>query len=143
MRFLFDCEDEICLPMAYRLVDEIKPFIDKVKTIDFEEGTEKKDRKTVLKKIMENVMVKYPKETGELLAKLWILEEKDEPVTDKNGKPVLDKDGNVVTKKVKDKVPNTFKTLAAFFSSEVAVDFFTSVLPSLLQISREVSPLLK
>ena len=118
MRFLFDCEDEICLPMAYRLVDEIKPFIDKVKTLDFEEGTEKKDRKTILKKIMENIMVKYPKETGELLAKLWVLE---------NG----------------EKAPNTFKTLATFFSNEVAVDFFTSVLPSLLQISREVSPLLK
>ena len=118
MRFLFDCEDEICLPMAYRLVDEIKPFIDKVKTIDFEEGTEKKDRKTVLKKIAENVMVKYPKETGDLLAKLWFLG-----------------DG--------EKAPNSFKTLATLFSNEVAVDFFTSVLPSLLQISREVSPLLK
>lgn len=118
MRFLFDCEDEICLPMAYRLVDEIKPFIEKVKKIDFEEGTEKKDRKTVLKKIMENVMVKHPKETGELLAKLWVLE---------NG----------------EKAPNTFKTLATFFSNEVAVDFFTSVLPSLLQMSKEVSPLLK
>ena len=118
MRFLFDCEDEICLPVAYRLVDEIKPFIEKVKKIDFEEGTEKKDRKTVLKKIMENVMVKYPKETGELLSKLWILEKKE-------------------------KAPNTFKTLATFFSNEVAVDFFTSVLPSLLQMSKEVSPLLK
>lgn len=118
MRFLFDCEDEICLPMAYRLVDEIKPFIEKVKKIDFEEGTEKKDRKTVLKKIMENVMVKYPKETGELLSKLWILEKEE-------------------------KAPNTFKTLATFFSNEVAVDFFTSVLPSLLQMSKEVSPLLK
>jgi hypothetical protein len=104
--------------MAYRLVDEIKPFIEKVKKIDFEEGTEKKDRKTVLKKIMENVMVKYPKETGELLSKLWILEKSE-------------------------KAPNTFKTLAAFFSNEVAVDFFTSVLPSLLQMSKEVSPLLK
>lgn len=118
MRFLFDCEDEICLPMAYRLVDDIKPFIEKVKKIDFEEGTEKKDRKTVLKKIMENVMVKYPKETGELLSKLWILEKEE-------------------------KAPNTFKTLATFFSNEVAVDFFTSVLPSLLQMSKEVSPLLK
>jgi hypothetical protein len=104
--------------MAYRLVDEIKPFIEKVKKIDFEEGTEKKDRKTVLKKIMENVMVKYPKETGELLSKLWILEKEE-------------------------KAPNTFKTLATFFSNEVAVDFFTSVLPSLLQMSKEVSPLLK
>ena len=33
MRFLFDCEDEICLPAAYRLVDEVKPFIDKMKAV--------------------------------------------------------------------------------------------------------------
>ena len=118
MRFLFDCEDEICLPMAYKLVDEIKLFIDKVKEIDVEEGTEKKDRKMVLKKIAENIIVKHPKETGDLLAKLWLFE-----------------DG--------EKCPNTFKTLAVLFSNEVAVDFFTSVLPSLLSISKEVSPLLK
>ena len=143
MRFLFDCEDEICLPMAYRLVDEIKPFIDKVKDIEFEEGTEKKNRKTVFKKIAENIMLKYPKETGELLAKLWVLEYRDEPVLDEKGNIVCDKDNNPITKKVKDKVPNTFKTLATLFSNEVAVDFFTSVLPSLLQISKDVSPLLK
>ena len=118
MRFIFDCEDEICLPMAYKLVDEFKPFVDKVKEIDVDESETPKDRKTVLKKILENVMVKYPKETGELLSKLWVLE-----------------DG--------EKAPNTFKTMAAFFSNEVAVDFFTSVLPSLLTLSKEVSPLLK
>lgn len=118
MRFLFDCEDEICLPAAYKLVDELKPFIDKVKTLEFEEDTEKHDRKTILRKIAENIMVKYPKETGELLSKLWVLEKEE-------------------------KAPNTFKTMAALFSNEVAIDFFTSVLPSLLQISKEVSPLLK
>ena len=30
-RFLFDCEDEVCLPAAYRLVDEVKPFIESLK----------------------------------------------------------------------------------------------------------------
>ena len=118
MRFLFDCEDEICLPMAYKLVDEFKPFIDKVKDIDIKEEEAPKDRKMVLKKILENVMVKYPKETGELLSKLWLLEENE-------------------------KAPNTFKTMATFFSNEVAVDFFTSVLPSLLTLSKSISPLLK
>jgi hypothetical protein len=117
MRFLFDCEDVICLPMAYKLVDEIKPFIDKVKDIEVDDNTTK-DRKTVLKKVLENVMVKYPAETGELLSKLWVLEEGE-------------------------KAPNTFKTLATFFSNEVAIDFFTSVLPSLLQLSKSISPLLK
>jgi hypothetical protein len=117
MRFLFDCEDAICLPMAYKLVDEIKPFIDKVKDIEVDDNTTK-GRKNVLKKVLENVMVKYPAETGELLSKLWVLEEGE-------------------------KAPNTFKTLATFFSNEVAIDFFTSVLPSLLQLSKSISPLLK
>lgn len=117
MRFIFDCEDEICLPAAYKLVDEFKPFIDKVKDIDVGEETSSKDRKYVLKKILENVMVKYPKETGELLAKLWVLEKGET-------------------------APNTFKTMATFFSNEVAVDFFTSVLPSLLTLSKSISPLL-
>ena len=116
-RFLFDCEDEVCLPAAYRLVDEIKPFVDKIKNIDVDENEVKGDRKAVFKKILENIMVKYPADTGKLFAKLWILD-----------------DG--------EKAPNTFKTMATLFSNEVAIDFFTSVLPSLLQLSKEVSPLL-
>lgn len=116
MRFIFDCEDEILLPIAYGLVDEFKPFIDKIKQIDFEEG-EARTSKEVLQKVFQNIMVKYPKETGEMMAKLWVLEEGE-------------------------KAPNTFKTLAAFFSNEVATDFFTSVLPSLLQISKGISPVL-
>ena len=116
-RFLFDCEDEICLPAAYRLVDEIKPFIDKVKNIDVDENEVKGDRKAIFKKILENIMVKYPADTGKLFAKLWVLDEGE-------------------------KAPNAFKTMATLFSNEVAIDFFTSVLPSLLQLSREVLPLL-
>jgi hypothetical protein len=118
MRFLFDCEDEVCLPMAYKLVDDFKPFVDKIKQVDVDDNDIPKDRKSVLKKIAENAMVKYPKETGELLSKFWVLE-----------------DG--------EKAPNTFRTMATFFSNEVAVDFFTSVLPSLLQVSKSISPLLK
>ena len=117
MRFLFDCEDEICLPAAYRLVDDVKPFIEKMKNVEVDKGEEKSDRKTVLKKIIENMMVKYPSDTGNIFAKLWILDEGE-------------------------KAPNTFKTMATLFSNEVAIDFFTSVLPSLLQLSKEVYPLL-
>ena len=116
-RFIFDCEDEICLPAAYRLVDEIKPFVDKVKNIDVDENEVKGDRKAVFKKILENIMVKYPADTGKLFSKLWVLDEGE-------------------------KAPNAFKTMATLFSNEVAIDFFTSVLPSLLQLSREVLPLL-
>ena len=118
MRFLFDCEDEICLPAAYRLVDEVKPYIDKMKAVEAGADAAKGDRKVVFKKIVENMMVKYPADTGKMFAKLWVLD-----------------DG--------EKAPNTFKTMATLFSNEVAIDFFTSVLPSLLQLSKEVSPLLK
>ena len=118
MRFLFDCEDEICLPAAYRLVDDVKPFIDKMKAVEVDGKSSDVGRKAVLKKVLENMMVNYPKDTSNLFAKFWILEEEE-------------------------KAPNAFKTMAALFSSEVAVDFFTSVLPSLLHLSKEVSPLLK
>lgn len=116
-RFLFDCEDEVCLPAAYRLIDEVKPFIDKMKSVEISEDEAKGGSKVVFKKILENMMVKYPSETGKMFSKMWILS-----------------DG--------EKAPNTFKTMATLFSCEVAIDFFTSVLPSLLHLSREVSPLL-
>lgn len=118
MRFLFDCEDEACLPSAYRLVDEVKPFIDKVKDIELTEEEAKSGRGVSFKKVLENMMVKYPADTSKLFAKLWVLD-----------------DG--------EKAPNAFKTMATLFSNEVAIDFFTSVLPSLLTISRDISPLLK
>ena len=118
MKFLFDCEDEVCLPAAYKLVDEIKPFIDKIKAIELSKDEAKNGRKYALKKVLENMMVNYPTETSKMFAKLW----------------VLDKD---------EKAPNTFKTMAILFSNEVAIDFFTSVLPSLLRLSKELSPLLR
>ena len=118
MRFIFDCEDEICLPAAYQLVDEVKPFIEKMKSVDVGEDDKNLGRKAMLKKVIKNMMVKYPADTGKMFAKLWVLEDDE-------------------------KAPNTFKTMAALFSNEVAIDFFTSCLPSLLQLSKEVSPLLK
>lgn len=118
MTFLFDCPDEICLPRAYMLVEEVKPFIDKIKQVKVEvQPGEKLNRKAVFKLMIENMMVKHPRETGELFSKLWVLEEGETP-------------------------PNTFKTMATIFTNEVAVDFFTSVLPSLLQLSKEALPLL-
>ena len=117
MRFIFDCEDEVCLPAAYKLIDEIKPFIDKMKAIEVDE-TDTQSKANGFKKILENMMVKHPKDTSALLAKLWILDEDE-------------------------KAPNTFKTMAVLFSNEVAIDFFTSVLPSLLTLSNSISPLLK
>lgn len=118
MRFLFDCEDEIALPAAYNLVDEIKPFVTKIAAEDAENGEEKADNKTRLSRAIKNALVRHPGETGRLLAKLWVLEEGE-------------------------KAPNAFKTVSTLFSNEVAVDFFTSVMPSLLMLSKQVSPLVK
>ena len=54
MRFLFDCEDEVCMPMAYNLVDDIKPFIDKVKEFEVsEEEAKKLQREIILSKPLE------------------------------------------------------------------------------------------
>lgn len=140
-KFIFDCEDEICLPAAYRLVDSVKPFIEKMKAVDIDEN-EITDKKAVFRKIVENMMVKHPADTGKMLSQLWVLEEVEMPILDKDGEPMLDGFGNPMTFKQMEKTPNAFKTMAALFKSEVAVDFFTSVLPSLLQLSKEVSPLL-
>ena len=80
MRFLFDCEDEICLPAAYLLVDEVKPFIDKMKAVEVGEDEAEGGRKVIFKKIIENMMVKYPADTGKMFAKLWILDEGEPPI---------------------------------------------------------------
>lgn len=116
-RFIFDCEDEVCLPAAYHLVEDAKTFIDKVKQIDISDEEAKLGNKVVLKKLIENMMVKYPAETGKMFSKLWVLEKEE-------------------------KAPNVFKTMNALFANEVAVDFFTSVLPSLYELLKQALPLL-
>jgi translation elongation factor EF-Ts len=118
MRFIFDCEDEILLPATYYLAEEIKPFIEKMKQVEVDEKEISGDRKKVFKKIVENMMVKHPAETSKVLSRLWVLEEDE-------------------------KAPNALKTMAALFSSEAAIDFFTSALPSLLVMLNVASPLLK
>lgn len=116
MRFIFDCEDEILLPAMYHLASEIKPFVEKMKTVEVEDNIGG-DRKSIFKKILENMMVNFPSDTSKLMSKLWYLEENE-------------------------KAPNTLKTMTVLFMNEVAIDFFTSVLPSLLTVSNMVSPLL-
>jgi hypothetical protein len=120
MRFIFDCEDEVCLPAAYSFVEEVEPFIKKIKSIEINESEVNAEKTKVgkLKKVLKVLMCECPKETGELLSKMWLLE-----------------DG--------EKAPNSFKTIGALFSNEVAVDFFTSVMPSLVQMFSVLSPILK
>lgn len=116
-KFIFNCDDEECLPAAYYLIDTAKEFVKKMKSIDVDEQEINGNKKAVFEKILENMLVKYPKDTSAVLSKLWILEKGE-------------------------KAPNTFKTMAVLFSNEVAIDFFTSALPSLLQLSKELSPML-
>jgi hypothetical protein len=113
MKFIFDCADEKCLPAVYHMVDDVKAFFEKMKTVNVPEGGEK----NVTKLVLENMMVHHPKETGALLARLWLLEEGES-------------------------APNAFVTMTALFTNKAAMDFFTYALPSLLQISRAASPLL-
>ncbi len=117
MKFLFDCEDEILLPRMYALIDEIKPFIETMKSIEVDEKEVENGKISGFKTIMKKLMVDRPKETSEMLSKLWVIE-KDE------------------------KSPNALATISAIFKSETAIDFFVSALPSLLQISSVISPLL-
>lgn len=140
MKFLFNCKDAECLPMAYGLISEIKPFIEKVKNVEVEDGAEGKDKKSLLMLIAQNVMVNFPEETARLLAKLWVLEEADFPVLDKDGEPLLDTAGKPITERRMEEPPNVFETLAAIMTSKAAIDFFASALPSLLQISKSILP---
>lgn len=118
MQFIFDCEDEIALPAAYNLVDAVKPFIEKISAENENEDKMPTDkceaRKARLSRMLKNAMVLHPGATGRMLAKLWVLDEGE-------------------------KAPNAFKTMSTLFTNEVAVDFFTSVMPSLLAVSKQVS----
>ena len=135
MKFLFDEKDPICLPMAFNLISEIKPFIEKIKTVDFDEETAKQDKKNLFMTIAKRIMVEYPEETANLLSKFWILEEKELPVTNDDGEPVMDEQGKPLTERRMEDPPNVFKTLAAFCSSQAAIDFFACALPALAQLS--------
>ena len=112
MTFLFDCKDEIALPAAYGLIDKISAYAEKLKAADIPED---KDKGKTLKSFLQRAMVSYPKETSELLSRLWVLDEGED-------------------------APNAFVTMATLFGNEVAINFFTSVVPSVLSISNAISP---
>lgn len=108
MKFIFDCEDEILLPQAYGIVEELNAITTKIQEENLlVEGT---NTKHVMKKFLETLCVKNPAETSRVFKKFWVLEEGE-------------------------KAPNALKTIATIFSNEESIDFFTSVLPSLAQIS--------
>lgn len=115
MKFIFDCEDEILLPRMYALIDEIKPFVETMKSIEADEKEAENGEIGAFKAIMKKLMVEAPKETSKMLSKLWVLEGEE-------------------------KAPNAIATMSAIFKSGVAIDFFISALPSLLQILNAFLP---
>lgn len=110
MTFLFNCEDEILLPRAYDLIDELKGFIELMKKTEISESDISENKSENAKFIIKNLMKEHPKETSEMLKKFWVLDKGE-------------------------KSPNALKTMSEFFTNETAMNFFTSALPSLLQIS--------
>ena len=116
MKFIFDCEDELLLPQAYGIVEDLNAITTKIQEENLlVEGT---STKHIFKKFLETLCVKNPVETSKVFKRFWILEEGE-------------------------KAPNSFKTIGTLFSNEVAIDFFTSVMPSLVQMFSVLSPILK
>lgn len=111
MKFLFDCDDAVMLPRAYDLVDEIGPFFKKMRQVDVDESEIEKEG--MARTVLKNMMKVYPEDTSALLAKLWVLEPGEQP-------------------------PRATCTIAAFFKSKDAIDFFTSVLPFLTEFSGQL-----
>lgn len=105
MRFLFDCEDTVLLPRAYALAGEAGRFFEKMREVAADD-VKKADAGELGKIVFEKMLVEFPKETSDFLAKMWVLEDGEE-------------------------APNALKTLNVFLRSEDAFDFFTGALPIL------------
>lgn len=108
MRFIFDCEDEILLPFTYDFSEDVAKFLKETKVLEIrknkDEGLDVKEQgKKNLKAMFKRVSQEYPKETSELLAKLWVLEEGE-------------------------KAPNAIATLTKVFTNKDILDFFTSLM---------------
>lgn len=108
MKFLFDLPNEELLPATYDLADEIEKFAKATKIMDLRtapaDGESAKDAGTKnLKKMLFRICKEFPKETGALCDKLWVLE-----------------DG--------EKAPNAIITFGKAFTRRDVLDFFTSLL---------------
>lgn len=108
MKFIFDCGDEILLPFTYDFSEDVEKFLKETKVLEIRKNRDadldlKTQGKKNLKDMLKRLCKEYPKETGELLAKLWVLEEGE-------------------------KAPNAFTTLTKVFSNKDVMDFFTSLM---------------
>ena len=126
MKFIFDCEDEILLPFTYDFSEDVEKFLKLTKVLDIRKNRDasisiKEQGKKNLKDMFRKVSKEYPKETSELLAKLWVLEEIEVPVgVDDKGLPIYEKQ--------MEKAPNAFTTFTKIITNKDVLDFFTSLM---------------
>ena len=71
--------------------------------------------------MFRRVSKEYPKETSELLAKLWVLEEVEVPVG-------VDDEGITVYEKQMEKAPSALTTFTKIITNKDVLDFFTSLM---------------
>ena len=109
MKFLFDLPNEELLPATYDLAEAIEEFAKTTKIMELRgtpaEGEDKKEAgRKALKKMMFRACKEYPKETGMLFDRLWVLESE------------------------KEHAPNTLITISKVLLRSDVIDFFTSLL---------------
>lgn len=108
MKFIFDCEDEILLPFTYDFSEDVEKFLKLTKVLDIRKNRDasiprEEQGKKNLKDMFRRVSKEYPKETSELLAKLWVLEGGE-------------------------KAPNALTTFTKIITNKDVLDFFTSLM---------------
>ena len=108
MRFIFDCEDKVLLPFLYDFAEDVSAFLAKTKLLEIrkirDEGLDVKEQgKKNFKAMLKRICKEYPDETGELLAKLWVLDEGET-------------------------APNVIITLGKVLTNKQVIDFFTSLM---------------
>lgn len=104
MKFLFDCDNEELLPATFDLAEEIEKFCKDVKIAELMKSeSDEAQEKSNMRKILFRLCKEYPKETGKIFDRLWILDEGE-------------------------KAPNALITAAKVIVRKDAIDFFTSLL---------------
>lgn len=108
MKFLFDLPNEELLPATCDLADAVENLVKTSKIMELRTGTQEGEKeedvaKRNVKKMYFRLCREYPKETGEVLDKLWVLE-----------------DG--------EKAPNAIVTAGIVLVRKDVMNFFTSLL---------------
>lgn len=108
MKFIFECEDEILLPFTYDFSVEVEAFLKKTNVLSVRKNhdaslTRRENGVKNLKEMFRVVAKDFPKETSELLARLWVLDEGET-------------------------APNAITTFTKIMTNKDILDFFTSLM---------------